>query len=216
MDAASAKLQDTPEKPVRRRAMASIGRALPWAMWSLFLAPVTIVLHEIGHLIVALAVGFPNPTLHFNSVDPGTASGLPLAASGLAALAGPVVSAALALGACAWLFWRDATPWAAALAVTAASRFVVGVPYTIVNVGVRLLGRRLTPPEFDEHKAGAALAWSGDALLAGTSLVLALVVWSVGRRLRHGNRVPAWSGLLIGTTLGWAIWMLGLGQRLLP
>lgn len=216
MDAASAKLQEQPEEPVRRRALALFVRALPWATWSLILAPATIVLHEIGHLIVARAVGFPNPTLHFDSVDPGTAAGLPVAASGLAALAGPVASAALALGACTWIFWRDATPWAAAVAVTAASRFVVGVPYTIVNVGVRLIGLRLAPPEFDENKAGAALAWSGDAILAGTSLVLAIVVWSVGRRLRHGNRVAAWAGLLIGTTLGWAIWMLGLGPLLLP
>jgi len=191
-------------------------RARPWAAWSLVLAPVTIVLHELGHLFVARAVGFPNPTLHFNSVDPGLADGLPQAALGMATLAGPVVSAAVALGACVWIFWRAATPWAAALAVTAASRFVVGVPYTIVNVGARLIGSQLAPPEFDEYKAGAALAWSGDALLAGTALIPVVVFWTVNRRLRAGERAAAWSGLLIGTTVGWAVWMLGAGPALLP
>ncbi|WP_373061610.1 hypothetical protein [Gemmatimonas sp.] len=191
-------------------------RSFPWATWSLMLAPVTIVLHELGHLLVARAVGFPNPTLHFNSVDPGTAAGLPPAALGLATLAGPLVSAALALGACAWIFWRAASPWATALAVTAASRFVVGVPYTIVNVGAWLIVSQLAPPEFDEYKAGVALAWSGDALLAGTSLIPVVVFWTVNRRLRAGERAAAWSGLLIGTTVGWAIWLLGAGPALLP
>ena len=216
MDSAPARLQQQSGVPSRRYAVPGIGAALPWAMWSVLLAPVTIVLHELGHFLVARAVGFPNPILHFNSVDPGTAADLPRTASGLAALAGPAVSAALALGACAWILWRAATPWAMAFAVTAASRFVVGVPYTIVNAAVRLFGRRLAPPEFDEQKAAAALGWSGDALLAGTSLVLVLVLWAVWRGLRRGERAAAWSGLLLGTILGWAIWMLAVGPLLLP
>jgi len=190
--------------------------ARPWVAWSLVLAPVTIVLHELGRLFVARAVGFPDPTLHFNSVDPGLADGLPQAALGLSTLAGPVVSAALALGACVWIFWCAATPWAIALAVTAVSRFVVGVPYTIVNVCARLSGSQLAPPEFDEYKAGAALAWSGDALMACTSLLPAVEFWTVNRHLRAGERVAAWSGLLIETTVGWASWMLGAGPALLP
>ncbi len=216
METVSPSVHGQHEEPLRRGTAGWMSRAVPWAAWSLLLAPVTIVLHEGGHLFTALAVGFPHPTLHFNSVDPGAADGLPRSAAGLAALAGPAVSAALAVGACAWLRWRAATPWAAALAVTAASRFVVGVPYTIVNAGALLIGSQLAPPEFDETKAGAALGWSGDALLAGTSLVLAVVLWSVGRGLFRGERVAAWSGLLIGTALGWAVWMLGLGPLLLP
>lgn len=90
------------------------------------------------------------------------------------------------------------------------------MPYTLVNAGVRLLGGRLAPPAFDEYKAGTAFGWSGDALLASTSLLLALVLWWIGRHLRRGERITAWSGLVLGTTLGWAFWMPVAGPRLLP
>lgn len=117
---------------------------------------------------------------------------------------------------CAWIGWRGATPWAAALAVAAASRFAVAVPYTVVNAAIRLVGGRLTPPAFDEYKAGTALGWSGDLLLASTSLLLVGVLWWVGRHLPRGARAVAWSGLVLGTALGWAVWMRAVGPWLLP
>jgi len=212
----SSTMRDMPEPTIGGTAWARFGRVMPWAAWSLILAPVSIVLHELAHMLIARAVGFSSPTLHFGSVDPGPSDGVTLAASGWVALAGPAASVALALAGCVGLRSSASAPWAAALAVSAASRFAVGVPYTVVNLVVRSLGRRLTPPAFDEYKAGMALGWSGDVLLAGTSLVLVLVLWWVGCQLRRGKRMVAWSGLLIGTTTGWAVWMLALGPRLLP
>lgn len=162
------------------------------------------------------AVGFPSPTLHFSGVDPGIAANLPTSATGVVALVGPIVSALLGLGACVWMAWRGFASFAAALAVVAVSRFVVSVPYTIGNVAVRLLGNELAPPAFDEYVAGTALGWSGNGLLASSSLLLGLVLRRVGKHLPHGQRSMAWLALLLGTAMGWALWMLVLGPRLLP
>jgi hypothetical protein len=48
--------------------------------WTLLLAPACILLHELGHYVVALAVGYPNPVLRFSGVDPGPGSDVPLGA----------------------------------------------------------------------------------------------------------------------------------------
>jgi hypothetical protein len=180
------------------------------------MAPATILLHELGHWAAAHVVGYPSPVLHFSGVDPGPTADVPLAASGLVALTGPIVSAVLALVGCVGVRSQGRPVWAAALAVTAASRFAVGVPYTLVNLWVRTQGNRLTPPAFDEYKAGTALGWSGDALLGATTLLCTLVVWWVGRHLRHGERTARWVGLLGGTALGWAMWMQIVGPWWLP
>lgn len=198
------------------RSTGASASVRPWALWCLVLAPVTIVLHESGHLLAAYAVGFPSPTLHFSSVDPGPSVALPPSAMGLVALAGPIVSALLALLGCVLMARVGPLPWAAALAVCAASRFVVSVPYTLGSLVVRALGKQLAPPVFDEYQAGTALGVSGDGLLAISALLLAGVLWWVGRQLPRNTTRLAWVGLLGGTAFGWAVWMLGLGPLLLP
>jgi hypothetical protein len=190
--------------------------ARPWVLWSAVLAPVTIVAHECAHLVVARLVGFATPTLHFSSVDPGPGAGLPPSAGGLVSLAGPVASAIMAVVACVFLARRGARPWSAALAVTAASRFVVSVPYTIGTVVATLFGLQLAPPVFDEYQAGTALQVSGNGLLALTTVLLLGVVWCVGRSLPRADRRVTWAALIGGTALGWAVWMLALGPVLLP
>jgi hypothetical protein len=191
-------------------------RVAPWAAWCVFFVPVTIVLHELGHYATARWLGFPNPVLHYSSISPGDVTTRPVWLSGVVGLAGPAITIILALIACGWVFWRRPSRWAFALAISAASRFVVGVPYTVANVVVRVIGATLQPPAFDEYKAGVALRWSGDALLASTALVLVAVLLCVGVKLPRGERSVAWPGLLIGTALGWALWMKLLGPVLLP
>ncbi len=203
-----------------RRNIGWLGRTRPWAIWSIGLAPVTPLLHELAHMLVAYAVGYPSPTLHFSSVDPGPSDGLPPSAAGLVALAGPVRSALLALVGCALLWRQGPAPWSTAPTVSAVSRFVVAVPYTIDLVAVQVMGLQLAPPAFDEYKAGTALHISGNALLASTSLLLCAVRWWVHRQLyRHlppDEARGAWVGLVVGTAAGWAGWMLGLGPLLVP
>jgi len=180
------------------------------------LAPLTIVLHEVGHYVAALWAGSPNPALHYSWTDPGNLPTKDASTDGVIGLAGPAVTIILSLFACAWILWRGPARWAFALAISAVSRFVVAVPYTLINIAVRLTGASLRAPAFDEYKAGTALGWSGDALLASTVVVLIGVLVFVGRKLPDGERSVAWSGLVIGTVLGWACWMLLLGPAVLP
>ncbi len=193
-----------------------VRRAAPWAGWCVFLVPLTIVLHELGHYSIALWLGFPNPALHYSSVTYGDVTARPASLSGIVGLAGPAVTVILAVFACGWILLHGPARWTFALAVSAASRFVVGVPYTVVNIVMILVGGHLRPPAFDEHKAGTALGWSGDALLASTAVVLVGVLLCIGFKLPRGERSVAWPGLLLGTVLGWALWMTLLGPVLLP
>ncbi|MGH7602360.1 MAG: hypothetical protein ACRENK_00025, partial [Gemmatimonadaceae bacterium] len=170
--------------------------------------PLTIVLHEVGHYLAAIWVGSANPTIHYSWTNPGDLTVARASANGIIGLAGPSITILLSALACAWILLRAPARWAFALAITAVSRFVVAVPYTVIKVVVRLLGGGVRPPAFDEYKAGVALGWSGDALLASTTLVLAAVLVCVAVKLPRGERAVAWSGLIIGTALGWICWML--------
>lgn len=201
---------------VERAGRSWFARAAPWGAWCVVLAPLAIVLHEVGHYAVAAWVGSENPVLHYSWTDPGNLPAKSPSTDGVIGLAGPAVTIILALSACAWILLRGPARWAFALAIGAVSRFVVGVPYTLLNIVMRLAGRRLGAPAFDEYKAGTSLGWSGDALLASTVLVLAGVLVFVGRELPRGERSTAWWGLVIGTILGWACWMLIIGPAVLP
>lgn len=193
-----------------------LSRAAPWGAWCVLFVPLTIVLHELGHYSAALLAGSPNPVLHYSWTSPGDLAGQDGSIDGVIGLAGPAVTVILSVFACAWILLRGPARWAFALAVSAASRFVVEVPYTVINALARLTGASLRPPAFDEYKAGIALGWSGDVLLGSTAIVLAGVLLCVGLKLPRGERSTAWSGLVIGMILGWVCWMLLLGPVLLP
>jgi hypothetical protein len=191
-------------------------RTVPWAAWCVLFVPLTIVLHELGHYLTAVLAGSPNPALHYSWTNPGDVAAKSSAIGGMIGLAGPAVTIILSAFGCLWIRVRRPARWAFALSVSAVSRFVVAVPYTIVNIGIRLVGGSLRPPAFDEYKAGTALGWSGDALLASTVIVFVVVLVCVGTKLPRGERLTAWTGLVTGTLLGWIFWMLFLGPALLP
>ena len=191
-----------------------IRRAALWGRWGLLMVPLTIVLHELGHLFAALALGFPDAALHFSSISHGDVTLQPPWKTGMVGLAGPCVTAVLAIAGC--LLMRRGARWTFALAMAAASRFAVGVPYTIVNMALLLTGRRLAPPAFDEHKAATAMGWSGDLALAATSVILLGTLAWIGVRLPRGERMVGWTGLIAGAALGWALWMKVAGPLLLP
>lgn len=158
MGAISATVQGRTEETAGGGALAWLRRSLPWAAWSLVLAPACIVPPRTRPPTGRPRGRVPESHLHFSGVDPGAAD-LPRAASGLAALAGPAVSAALAVVGCAWVRGRAA----------------------------------------GEHVSCSPWCCGGSAATSGEE-----------------SGTTAWSGLVLGTTLGWAIWMLVAGPRLLP
>jgi hypothetical protein len=174
------------------------------------------VLHELGHYATARWLGVPKPVLHYSVTTSGDVSATPVSIMGAVGLAGPAVTVVLAVFACGWILVHGPSRWACALAISAASRFVVAVPYTVANIVVRVIGATLQPPAFDEYQAAVALRWSGDALLASTAVVVVGVLICVGVKLPRHERWVAWPGLFIGTALGWALWMKLLGPVVLP
>ena len=74
---------------------------------------------------------------------------------GLVGLAGPAVSVMLIILGLA--IGRSRRAMGLALAAAAASRLVVGIPYTLVALAMLASGRRLAAPAFDESKAAQAL-----------------------------------------------------------
>ena len=190
-------------------------RLLRWCGWPLLLAPLTIFLHELGHFLAAVALGFPDPQIHFSAISHGDVSGRPAWQSGVVGLAGPAVTAAFVFGGLALTFRAPRLRFGWALAFAAASRFFVGVPYTIANLIALASGRRLDPPAFDEYKAGEALGWSGDATLAVSSLLFFAVLLRLALGVSRGQRTAGWLGLIVGTVAGWAAWFAA-GPYLLP
>ena len=92
-----------------------VRRAAPWAGWCVFLVPLTIVLHELGHYSIALWLGFPNPALHYSSVTYGDVTARPASLSGIVGLAGPAVTVILAVFACGWILLHGPARWTFAL-----------------------------------------------------------------------------------------------------
>ncbi len=202
--------------PSSQRGPSWLRKASSWGAWPLAAVPFTIVVHEAAHWLTAVAVGYPDPALHYSSISHGDVDGYPATSAGLVGMAGPVVTALQILVSIAWVLWRRPHPLAFALGAAAASRFAIAVPFTMVNMAMLLTGRRLQPPEFDEHKAALALGWSGDVALGMTSLlVVAVLIW-LARYLPKGERPAAWTGLLLGTAIGWFLWLVVLGPILLP
>ncbi len=199
-----------------RTAASWLRRFLLWSAWPVLLAPATILLHELAHLTAALMLGFPEPVIHFSSIAHGDISDRPAWQAGVVGLAGPLVTIALILLGMAFSRNRKSVRWPYALTVSAASRLFVGVPYTVMNIAMLIVGGRLDPPSFDEYKAGVALGLPGNAVLgiSGAFFFLALI-W-LAFTLPRGERLAAWPGLILGTVVGWAAWFMLIGPAILP
>lgn len=199
----------------KRSALLWFRRAIGWAAWPLLLVPATIFLHEAGHFLAALAFGFPELAMHFSTISHGDVTDRPGWQSGMVGMAGPLITyLAIAAGICFNRRMPDAR-WPMAFAAAAASRLLVGVPYSVMSLAMLAFGHRLNPPAFDEYKAGVMLGLPGNALLGLSAIIFFATLAWLALRLPKGERSAAWPGLLVGTALGWALWFT-VGPVLLP
>lgn len=184
---------------------------------ALVVGPIAVLLHELGHWIVAKAAGF-QPVLHAYAV-----SGVPDAApfggnpTGVAAvaLAGPMVT--LVLTVAGYTLWRrdSSRTWALALAFAAPTRFIINALFLLGSVLVALGVAERSNPSFDEVNAASALGIPAASLAVIGALVLPLIWWSIIRRLDQ-NRWTTVAALAAGTLIGMVLWLGPVGNSLLP
>ena len=184
-------------------------------LWPIALVGLTILLHETGHLLAAKYFGLPDTALHFDRVDYDERVAVDAWKLGVIGLAGPAVTIILIIIGLAWA-GKTRHPAAYALAAAAASRLIVGVPYTVVALALFLSGRHLAAPSFDEARAALAFGLPPEALMAVSTAAFFIAFGGVVGALPKGLRLLGLSALVAGTAAGWGLWMVVLGPRLLP
>ena len=162
-------------------------RRLDWrecfrlACWAVPLAPAGIVLHELGHFLVGLSLGFP-VRLNVGSVSGGPVIGsAPDQAVALQASSGPLVTVVLMVIAAWGLARSAASGWAFALAITAPLRFIVGGIYLfwVVKAWSQDTAFQGTP-NFDEVNAVLAIGVSPTWLVAFQMVgLITFWIWTV-------------------------------------
>lgn len=189
---------------------------LSLAGWGAVLAPLGIVLHEMGHFIVGFSLGFP-VRLNVGSVSDGAAIGAATdQAVAMQASAGPLVTIALMAVAAIGLLKRPGSRWPYALAITAPIRFIVGGTY-LFWVGKAWFEETAFQgsPNFDEYNAALALGLSPAWLVAIQTLgLIAYWLWATTRP-RPIARIASVGSVLVGAVIGIALWMALIGPAVL-
>lgn len=200
----------TPAAPVRATTVRG------WLLWAAIAAvgvPVTIILHELGHLVSASAFGFPDVMLHYGSVSDGAAQGdFPAWQEGVTAAAGPLVTVGIVLGCCYLAVRLGPRPWTVAPAFAAGVRSIlIGIAYVIARVR-----HGSVEGNFDELNAARQLGLSTDLFVGANMLVLAGAWAFLIHRVPHGRRMSTFGAILVGIVAGLALYVGWLGPWMLP
>ena len=175
---------------------------------ALVLTPLTIVLHELGHLAVGLASGLP-VQLHPASVSGGAdaANGSPAWLQALQSGAGPAVTVAMSLAATIAFRRRPEKLWLLALAAAAASRLFVSTVYLVMRGVLLVLGRPFQgTPNFDEYTTARALGLIPEVAAALATVFASGVVWALLGKVGRGRRLPYFLALALGIVAANWLW----------
>ena len=217
--------------PDRRTSVATrqVQVFLLFFLASTLILPLTIMIHEFGHLIMAILLGFHHVMLHYESVSYADQD----------RFWGLIQSGATAQAAELAPFWRVAVMEIAGPLASIATLFVTtrfAKRYWIASIiGAVGVWRFIAPAlfvwvNFRNARRGLPTTrhWGMDefdfALLTGIpvgatfAVELALIVIGLvllARALQRGTRWSAWAAILCGTFVGVHYWYT-LGPRILP
>ncbi len=203
--------------------------AVLWLAAAIAAVPVVTLLHELGHYLAAVVMGFPSVSIHYESIsfaqvqaflnlmakgDRQAAARLyPLWQAAVVEIAGPVASIATTLVASRYA-WRSRV--LVVLGVAATYRIIAPFTFVLVNVLRSLKGRSMVQhlgmDEFD--------FWLLTGVPVGLVLALEIVLALIGvrwiwKQLPRGWRAVPFAAMLAGILIGVPLY-LRIGPRLLP
>jgi uncharacterized membrane protein YfcA len=190
-----------------QRASGDWIRSAKLALLSFLILPLTVLIHELGHFSIAVLSGLP-AQLHASSVSGGAELGrAPAWMVACQVGAGPLATLLMSIGG-AILYGRDpARHWALALALSAASRFLMPTAYLGARFLFLIEGRNYTGrPVFDEHDFAVAVGLPAPIVAAAaTSFLFGLTYWLL-RRTDRKRRLPFALALIVGIGAGSLFW----------
>ena len=216
--AANAQVIETLPLPQRARRQASTFAV--WFCASVLLVPVVLMIHEMGHLLVGLTLGFQHLRVHYESVSYAgqnafwmaiqagnrakAAASTPFWKVAALEIAGPLAWLATVLFAAVYVrrFWL-----AAVIGTVGIFRFLAPAAFVLVNY--RLAHHGLPPiphwgtDEFD--------FWLLTGVSVQITLLIELALIAVGlclieRGIRRGIRLSAWAAMFGGMWAGVVLW----------
>lgn len=187
---------------------------LAWAGSAAVLAPLAILVHELGHYLVGQALGLEGLQFHHASVShAGWPADAPQWQRAALPAAGPLVTLAIVFASAVLATWRPSlAPFALALALGAGVRSVaLGIGFLVVQ-----LRHPGAVGDFDEFNAASALGLPPGLVVAlNVAAIVAAWAWCI-RRTPAGHRVAAVAVSAAGAAAGIALYMGLVGPALLP
>ena len=173
--------------------------------------PLSVVLHELGHLAAYRVLGIPGVVLHFSHVS-GAGPDHPGWALATAEGAGPLATLAI-VAICAILAaTRGTGPATVALGLVAPFRVVVAAAW----LSVHTVWGTGNSANFDELNLSRAMGWPAQPVILLELALVALALWWLTRALPPERRRALLASIILGGGLGVAAYWLALGPLLLP
>ena len=190
---------------------SSVRLCVKWAFFAALAGPLSILLHEVGHALMALTLGYTNVRITYHSVDRIAPGNIQPWERALTSEAGSIASLLIILLCFAIVLVRKHSVFAKALGMIAAVQYMGGLIYFVGAI----FGA--TPPtDFDSARFAQYLNIS----IFFPSLVETLILVSTWilfiKLISRAERVQAVFGIVTGGTFGIIIWLTLLGPSLLP
>lgn len=190
---------------------ASSKQYINWTLFSALAGALSIVLHEIGHALMALVLGYSHVRITYHSVDRVAPIDIQPWEKALTSEAGPIASLIIIIICYTVLRLWKPNIFIQALGMLAAVQFLGGTVYVIGA----LFGAN-PPTDFDSARFAQYLNISIiiPSLIEAISLIGSWILFI--RLIAPPQRIIAVLGVISGGTLGIIIWLFLIGPLLLP